>query len=175
MNGADLLWMLQWAHGLLERRVADCPDDAFYAFLPNASIASIAAIYAHAVLTEDNYVHRTVRGTEPLFESPQWAGRLGFEPKLAIDTDWARGLRLNRPEFDTYAADVFAASEASLRGITKAELSRQVTTPLPVKKEGRWTFEWMQVEVARALTDQVIFHTIEHASEIAALRGVQGV
>lgn len=75
----DLIWTsLDQCHLYLELKLDICPEDELFARSPGSTVQSIAAIYAHAVVTEDHSVQRTFRGTEPLHLRPEWTEVLTF-------------------------------------------------------------------------------------------------
>jgi hypothetical protein len=150
-------------HDLLEQTVADCPPDALHRTVPGATIASIAAIYAHTVFSEDAIIQGMLQRKPPVFESQGWAGRTGVAmpstPELT--PDWARGVRMDLRE---YAKAVYAATAAYVGGLSDAALDRKIDTGFI----GEQTVGFILCNIAG-------WHVAEHGGEIAALKGVQGL
>jgi hypothetical protein len=166
---------LRWSHDLLESRLVDCPEEAFYRVLPGSRISSVAAIYVHVVMTEDAYIQKGLRGQTPLSASSPWSERLALPARVAIDFPSAAELRLDIPTFREYAQAVFAASETCIKGLSEADIRREVDIPHVFQAEGRWTWENRPTTLDRTVSDMVILHTVEHVGEISALKGVQGL
>src|SRR5688572_7546326 len=83
------------------------PPDGLLRRLPGSSLQSIAAIYAHAVITEDAGVHDML-GREPLYQAPQWR-RLGLPPQVWLDPPWAATFEPDVPALRSYASAVYDA------------------------------------------------------------------
>lgn len=176
MTNTDLLrQLLRHAGTTLDSRVAGCPEDAFYRLLPEATIGSIAAIYAHAVTNADHYIQQELRGLPPLYERPEWPARLGFTPHLQIDRERAAGLRYDRATFHDYARAVFDEGDAYLGTLAAEGLNRSVEMVVPHRDGDHWGWARQQAPLAFAFADIVFLHIHEHAGEISALRGVQGL
>jgi hypothetical protein len=165
--------LLRHAHTLLARTLAECPEEIFYRVLPDATIASIAAIYAHVVIGEDRYMQKDLGGGSPLCDSPAWSSRFRFSPQSYLDPEWAAGLRYDRAAFDDYAASVFEASDVYLAGLSVAELDRTVEMTVSHFTGDRWIQQNRPAPLAFAVIDMVPLHIHEHAGEIAALKGVE--
>src|SRR3990172_1247719 len=153
-------------HGALDPILGDCSQEVLNRNLSNATITSIASIYAHLVFAEDVIVQALLQGKPVLYQSDGWEAKtgvafLGMPPE--IKRDWATSLRMDLPSFQEYAKTVFAATDAYLAGVPDADLQRKVSGPF-----GEQTAEWVDL-------DPLGTHAPQHAGEIAALKGVQGV
>jgi hypothetical protein len=155
-----LAQQLQTFHSIMEMAIGDCGNDMTARKLPDATINSIGAIYAHTVFSEDGLLNGLVRGQKPIYYTGGWAEKIGIDmPQGGMDPEW-------KPEFDLklfrdYAKAVYQATDAY---VSDAELEKIVDAgfapPMPV-----------QSFIANILA----WHVVTHQGEISALKGVQGV
>lgn len=157
---------LAFWHGTLNPILGDCGPEVLNKRLPNATITSIASVYAHLVWSEDAIVHGMLQGKPPLYQSDGWEAKTGVPfpgTSPALASEWADALKMDLAPFQEYAKAVFAATDTYVGALPDGELSRKVTTPI-----GEQTVEW-------ALTTLLATHPPQHIGEIAALKGVQGL
>jgi hypothetical protein len=153
-------------HGTMEQVIADCDDELLHKQLPGATCNSIAAIYAHAVISEDVIVHAMIRGAEPIYQSAGWEQKTGvpFPGVPPMQTpEWAAKIKMKLPEFQAYAKDVYAATEAYLSSAPDSDMEQKRQSPF-----GEQTVGFL---VAALLGT----HVPQHAGEVAALKGVSGL
>lgn len=136
---------------------------------PTGLANSIAATYAHLVLSEDMIVQGMFQGKQPLAAST-WAGKAGVDsmPPQGSEgdadwSDWGRKVRVDLPALQKYAQAVYAASDAYLTSVKPEELERQIDTPL-----GKHSINFM-------LGAAIIGHVAGHSGEISAIKGLQGL
>ena len=152
-------------HGALGGVMGDC-GDALNKQAPNATITSIASVYAHLVWAEDSIVNGMLQGKPMMYQSDGWEAKAavpypaGGRPAQA---DWATSTKMDYPKFKEYADAVFANTDSYLANVSDAELEQKVQTPI-----GEQTIGW-------AVTTLLGTHAPQHAGEIAALKGVQGL
>ena len=177
MKTQDLLRdALRQAHIYLELKLDLCPEHVMFEAPPGSTIASIAAIYAHIVLTEDAFMHRQLRGAAPpLYESAEWISRVTFPPKVAQDRGWTAAFRTDMNAFRQYAQAVFAAGESAFTALTDEDLARPLLSHFVHVKDGRPLVERREVALGLLFSDNVIMHTCEHTGEISALLGRRGL
>lgn len=158
---------LAFWHGALDQILADCGPEVLNANLPGSTITSIASIYAHINFGNDAIVHGLLQGEPLLYQADGWESKTGVAfPGLppAITPEWGRAVQMDLPAFQEYAKAVHAAADAYLASVPDAELERKVTGgPF-----GDQTVEWIIVNILGT-------HAPQHAGEIAALKGVQGL
>jgi hypothetical protein len=77
--------------------------------------------------------------------------------------DWAKTVNMDLASFQDYAKAVFAQTDAFLAGLDDAELEKKVQGPV-----GETTVGWFVVNILGT-------HFPAHISEVAALKGVQGL
>jgi hypothetical protein len=167
--------LLKQAHIYIEMRVGLCPEALLFESTPGATIAPIGAIYAHAVINEDSYVQRELRGATPLFERAEWASKLAFPPKVALDAGWPARFRTDIPLFRRYARTVYESSDAYVAGLTDADSEGEVPKHVVFLRDGTPAVERRVVTLAFDFADMVTLHIVEHAGEISALLGVKGL
>ncbi len=150
-------------HGILEAAIADCPPDALSRKLPDSTINSIGAIYAHTVFGQDGLVNGLVRGEKPVYFAGGWAPKIGIEmPQGGMEPDW--NVSMDPGVFRQYAAAVYESVDDYLASASEADLERVVDAgfapPMPVRSFFATILAW---------------HVATHQGEISALKGVQGV
>jgi len=155
---------LNFWHGVGGQVVGDC-GDALNRRLDNAKVGSIASIYAHAVFAEDGIVNGMFRNKPLLFQDGAWESKVGVKhPGGPMQSeDWAATVNMDLASFQEYARAVFAQTDAYLTGLSDAEMDRKIQGPA-----GETTIGWMVVNILAT-------HFPQHAGEIAALKGVQGL
>jgi len=129
---------------------------------PPGTALPIGCVFAHAVGLEDLYVQQLIQGQPLLWDEEQWATRLGH----ALPPNQWNVNRILPPDMDAlraYQAAVFGRSRGYVSGLAADEFDRAVPFP------GR---DW-SMTVAQLLS-VTVSHTLGHAGEIAALRGVYG-
>ena len=134
--------------------------------VPGATVTSIASIYAHTVFAEDAIVNGMLQGKAPMFQSDGWEAKTGVSasgPQPSINAEWAKSVKMDFPKFQEYAKAVFANTDAYLAGLPDADLERKIQTPI-----GEQTVGWAVVSLLGT-------HFPQHAGEIAAVMGVQGL
>ena len=129
---------------------------------PPGNALPIGIIYAHAVGLEDLYIQQMLQQQPLVWESGSWAARLRHD----LPPNQWNIQRVQPPDMDalrSYQSEVFAASLAYAGSLSGDELERRLEFP------GR---QW-SMSIAQLLS-VVVGHTLGHAGEIAALKGVQG-
>lgn len=159
---------LKWGHETLEQGVADLAPEQRNQRGEGSTIASIAAVYAHAVEAEDWLIRDRVLHEPTLFEREGWGektGALPFSASMSTYDDWLVSIR--ECDFDAlraYAQAVYTATDAYLDSLTPADLERTVLFgplgDLPLT-------EFLGVIVG--------LHTMQHSGEICALKGSMGM
>lgn len=150
-------------HGTLEAAIGDCPPEVRTRKLPDSTINSIGAIYAHTIFGEDGLLNGLVRGETPVYFAGGWAPKVGLDmPQGSMEPDWAVTLDIDL--FRRYAAAVYQATDDYLAAVSDAELDRIVdpgfASPMTVRS---------------FITDLLAWHVATHQGEISALKGVQGL
>ena len=135
---------------------------------PDGSAHSIAASYAHVILSEDGLIHGMMQGKPPL-AATTWAGKTGVDsmPPQGSEGDadwseWAKTVKVDLDAAAKYYEAVAAATDAYIAGVTADELDRQVDTPF-----GPQSINYMLSVVAG--------HLSQHGGEISAVKGLMGL
>jgi hypothetical protein len=153
---------MKQAHDILEGIMADVDDDLAHRRIENATIGSIASIFAHTVYDEDLILNGVIQGRPPLYAAGGWAQKCGVEMRDdPLQTPaWAAKVKLT-PAFRDYARAVYAATDAYIAGVSDEDLSRIVQTPFGQQP-------------ATAALSLGVYHFAQHSGEIAAIKGVTG-
>jgi len=166
MTAGELL-RAQWArlYPMLELEIADLTLEELKHTFPGATIGSILGTYIHTVIGEDFLIRVMAAGGQHLWND-DWAARTGITVTGA-NPDPAQVAAMTAEQwaaFREFAATVRAAVEAWLASASEADLAREVDV----------FFMQRTMPVAEMLGTVSFFHTLEHAAEISALRGVMG-
>ncbi len=165
MNRLDfLIAEAERSHGLLERIVADVPEDAV-SWRPAATTNSIGAAYLHSIFARDHNLLRVIQEKPPLWQS-EWSQRLGGPPEVLAAAKWAAlsEFRYDLATGQGYAQAVHQALLAYLRTAGADELAREVDAG-PLGKQ----------TVAYIINAEFLWHTNFHGGEIACMKGLQGL
>jgi hypothetical protein len=154
---------MQVLHQIMEAAIGDCPEAAVAARLPDSTVNSIGAIYAHTIFGEDGLVNGLIRGQKPVYFTGGWADKIGLDmPQGGLEPDWAPSMDLGL--FREYAKAVYQSTDEFLASATEEDFGKIVDAgfapPMPV-----------QSFVANILA----WHVATHQGEISALKGVQGL
>ena len=131
---------------------------------PPGTANVISAILLHQAGTEDAIVQQRLRGEPRVWERDGWAERTGVAMTPGGRGGWEelKEQTVALAPIQAYATAVHAATDAYLASLTDEELRREMP----------WPFGGTRT-VADFLALLVV-HTVFHAGEIAALKGVQG-
>ena len=155
---------LDFWHGTCGAMMGNC-NDVLNKQVPGATITSIASVYAHMVFSEDAIINGMLQGKPMMYQSDGWAAKTGIpDPGMPPSVgEWAKTVKMDYPKFQEYAQAVFANTNSYIQGLSDPDLDKKVQTPI-----GEQTIGW-------TLTTLLGTHAPQHAGEIAALMGVQGL
>ena len=133
-------------------------------WLPPGTANVISATLLHQAGTEDAIVQQRLRGEPRIWERDGWAEKSGVAMMPGSRGGWEemKGQTIALAPIQAYAAAVHTATDAYLASLTDAELRREMP----------WPFGGTRT-VADSLA-LVVVHTVFHAGEVSALKGVQG-
>jgi uncharacterized damage-inducible protein DinB len=159
MDALDLLRAQASNADRMMRQVFDpvTPEQAAWR-LAESKANTIGATFMHAYFSEDQMVHAAV-GSPPLFETEGWSQRLGYDH----GTVWEFSGRHDPALLQTYADAVSHATSEYLAKLLPEQLAEEIDTP-----RGRQPR-------ANRLVVYLVNHKFQHAGEMAALLGCQGV
>ncbi len=136
-------------------------------WLPEGDANSIAATYAHLILSEDVSIGRWLKEGEPLSET-EFAGKTGISSMPPNGEgarnwgEWAKTVRVDLDAAAKYYQAVAAATDAYVSGLSAADLDRE----LPTTSEYNTLSKFLGLGAT---------HTAMHAGEISACKGMQGL
>ena len=167
MQAIDVLrGMYGRIYPMLMGEVAELSLDDLKHTHPGATIGSMLDTFVHTIMGDDLLVNVMTRGVAPMWATGDWSAKTGIvlaersaDPATVAAMDasqWAAFLE--------FAAAVRASTEAYLASASDDEMARMVNVP----------FLGRDMAVADFLGQVSVFHMIEHAAEISALRGVMG-
>ena len=149
------------AHQTLEGVIADCDLATLTNVIPDSTIGSIAAVYAHTVFDEDAMIANAA-GREPLWTSDGWAEKTGLNIESRQTQEWARTVNYDIAVVRGYAKAVHQATNDYLANATDDELSREIETQMGT------------MPAAQFVGAIALWHIQSHQGEISALLGTQG-
>jgi hypothetical protein len=154
---------MQALHYTIEAAIGDCSDETVARKLPDSTINSIGAIYAHTVFGEDGLLNGLMLGKSPVYYAGGWAEKIGLEmPQGSMEPDW--NISLDIGLFRQYASEVYKATYEYLDSVSDEDFEKVVDAgfapPMP----------------ARSFVANILaWHVATHQGEISALKGVQGL
>jgi hypothetical protein len=158
--------LLSLWRGFVGEMVDDCPAEVLHAVVPGSTANSIAATFAHMVMTEDVFVQRRLRNSTLLYEEGGWRERTGIafigDPPLQTE-EWSRGVHMDVEPFRGYAEAVYASTDALLAEYTDDDMDRPAQALI------------RESTVGKIILIGITTHFLTHAGEIAALRGTFGL
>jgi hypothetical protein len=152
---------LRQANEYLEQVMQDVTDEQAH-WLPPGTALPIGAQYAHIVTGADGYVNGFLREGQPLFAG-DWAGNVGVSALPPTDgadpswAGWARSLRVDLPALRRYAEAVNGCIDGYLASLTPGEMKADD-----------------EQQMVQRLGPYLAGHVLQHAGEIACLKGLQG-
>ncbi|MEX2553689.1 MAG: DinB family protein [Actinomycetota bacterium] len=132
----------------------------------------LGTAYAHIALAEDAVVNTMIQGKEPAFATTR-AGRTGVDRPMPMPGmvegdmgEWYHRAQVDLEVLRPYAAEVFAATEEFVAGLSDEALGRTIDL----------TFAGLgSKSVADVITMLVIQHCDNFSGEISAIKGVFGL
>jgi hypothetical protein len=160
------------AHNVLESTMEGVTNEQA-AWQPAGKAQSVAASYAHVVLSEDMLVNGLFSGQTSMFAT-DWAGKTGASelmPMPGADWDttygaWTRNVKVDLAAMRRYANAVYARTDEYLASLTPADLDRS----LDLSGLGMG-----QMSLGGALSMLALGHVNNLAGEISAIKGTQGL
>ena len=163
MNGNEVLQQsIGFAAYYIQQVMADVsPEDAHRD--PGGTMQTIAATYAHAVISTDWQIHSFFSGKPALYEG-EWAGKTGVSPASPMITpEWGKGVQVDLSQLNAYAQAVFGALMAFT---ASADLDK--TIDLSLINSGSQSLGW-------CLANLVGGHLTALTGQIAAVKGIYGL
>jgi len=131
---------------------------------PPGTASPISAIFVHLLNGEDFFFQAVIRGKTKLWENGGWAEKTGVKDTPNFGGNWEafKQMTLALEPVLAYQRLVYAATDSYLDGLTPDELECKVK------------FAGGEHSVADMIIHTTC-HSLCHAGEIAALKGIQGV
>lgn len=146
----------------LDGVMKDTTDEQFNWKSPEI-VNPISATFVHLVSAEDFFIQRLFQGKPLLWETGGWGEKTGLpNPPGRGMWDEVRELKLTLAPWLAYHQALHELTDEYVANLTDEELERKVP------------FAGGERTIAEMLTG-LILHTMGHAGEIAALKGLQGV
>lgn len=161
---AMLRAQFQTAHRTLEGTMQGLSAEQAH-WAPPGKALPIAGHYAHVLAAEDFFVKGLIQGAPPLARTTM-EGKTGIsEPPTPGDwSEWAHRVRVDLPLAETYAASVFAATDAFLASASPEELNRAVDA----------SAIGLGQQTVGSLVSGLLLNAAWHCGEISCLKGQQG-
>jgi hypothetical protein len=131
---------------------------------PPGTASPISAIFIHLLNGDDYFFQTIIQGKPKLWEEGGWDEKTGVQDTPDFGGNWEafKHMTLALEPVLAYQRVVFAATDSYLDTLTPDELERKVK------------FAGGEHSVA-AMIIHTTCHSLCHAGEIAALKGIQGV
>ncbi len=158
--------LLRDAHRTLEENMGELtPEQAHW--IPPGKLSPIDALVAHVVVGEDMWISRFVRQVPGLCETT-WAAKTGVGEPVPGDPpwdEWAKRVKIDLPSLMEYAHAVYARTEEYLDTLTPEDLDAAFANNPPGFS---WTLGYVLGPISAG-------HVYQHAGEISAVKGLQGL
>ena len=168
MNAVKLLRdQFKWAHDTQEATIADATEEALH-FTKTGKALPAGAAYAHSVLSEDMLLSGMIRQRAPLAASAK-TGLSSLMPAMSEwekHEQWAKTVKLDLKQFQAFAKEVYAETDAYLATLTEKDLEKEIETGFPGLGKQSLAF---------LLSNFFILHIANLTGEISAAKGIQGL
>lgn len=163
MNGNEVLQQsIGFAAYYIQQVMADVSAEDAHRD-PGGTMQTIAATYAHAVISTDWQIHSFFSGKPALYEG-EWAGKTGVgEVSPMITPEWGKGVQVDLPQLNAYAQAVFGKL---MEYVAAADLDQAVD--LSLINAGTQSLGW-------CLGNLVAGHLAALTGQIAAVKGIYGL
>lgn len=132
-------------------------------WVPPGTVQTIAATYAHILLSTDWQYHKLFKGLPALYES-EWAGRTGISAITPAQTlEWGKSVQVDLGQARLYG-------EAVLAGLVAFAAAEDLERSIDMSGIGAGT-----QSLSWCLSMVVSGHLFVLIGEIAALKGIQGL
>ena len=157
---------LSQAHDMMEFPMTDMPAEHLHHRYEGSTIQSMAAIYAHTVVGEDQMINGFLRHQPSRFERDGWGEKTGItDPGEGyLNDEFAAAVaNVNIDELREYAQLVYADSSAYLSSLSPEDLDPTIE------------FGGMgEMSIGTFWGTIIVWHAAAHGAEIAALTGTMG-
>lgn len=149
----------QWMDVVMQ----DATEEQFN-WTPPGMANAISTTFLHMLNAEDLHIQTILQGKPRIWESSGWSEKIGLAAPPGQGRHWkeARAQALDLATVTKYQQAVRAATDIYLKDLTREKLAKDIAFPGGSRS------------VAHVLTGLII-HLANHAGEIAALKGIQGV
>jgi hypothetical protein len=174
MDGLEMLrYLTRRAYGWLDANVAGVSHEQAN-WQPPGTANSIAATYAHAIISADVDLNRRFHERESLIAGA-WGARLGLGESFS--DEWKPNGDIDWRTLCTYGDDVRARVERLVDSLTYGDLERVFEMKYFVRDENGTLVDaslgpWQGIDV---YTLHGFNHITMHGGEIACLKGLQGL
>jgi hypothetical protein len=154
--------LIEAAHGQTDDTMKDTTVEQFN-WTPPGTANPISAVFVHLLNSEDFFVQNIIQEKPQLWDTGDWSEKTGVKNTPGYGDNWDefKHASLALDPVLAYQQVVRAATDSYLDKITPDDLERKVK------------FAGGESTVAAVLI-LLASHTLCHAGEIAALKGVQG-
>ena len=148
---------------MVDRTMDGVTDDLFN-WAPPGTANTISATFCHLMNVEDNIIQTVLQDKTSIWDRDGWSGKTGIQKPPRIGEDWSayQHMTIAIDPLQAYKRAVWAGSDVYLDQLKPEELDRMVAF---AKGE-------------RSVADLIILsasQSLNHAGEIAVLKGIQGV
>jgi len=162
------------AYAWLETNVADISQQQA-TWRPPGTANSIAATYAHTVISADVDLNRHFHSREPVIDGA-WTARLGLTE--SFPDDWPEDLDIDWEALHQYGREVQTCVEGLFDSVTMADLGRRFEMRALVTKTAGKPPELVSLGTWKGIDLYTLHggggHIYMHGGEIACLKGLQG-
>jgi uncharacterized damage-inducible protein DinB len=154
--------LVEAIHHMVDDAMKDITIEQFNN-VPPGTANTISAVFVHLVNSEDFFIQELLLGKPKLWEQGGWDKKTGVNivPDYGGNWEMFKQMTLAIEPVLAYQKEVRAATDSYLAKLTAGDLDRMVS------------FAGGERSVASVI-NLLVCHTVHHAGEISALRGIQG-
>jgi len=164
-----LLEQLKDAHQVTNGTIEGVTDEVA-SFMPPGKANPIAGLYAHALMSEDFFIHGLLQGKDPMFAA-SWKDKTGASEVQPTEWEtaypkWLKEVKVDMTQIREYAKALYSASEEYVASLTDKDLAREVDMSM---------FGMGKRKLGTVLGGLIIGHARDIMGEISAIKGIQGL
>jgi hypothetical protein len=148
---------------MIDRTMEGMTNELFN-WAPPGTANTISATFIHLINVEDTIIQKILQDMPSIWERDVWSEKTGIQKLPNIGEDWSdfKHRQISIDPLMEYKTSVWAATDVYLDNLKPEELDRMVT----FSRGERSTADLIILSASQSLN---------HAGEIAVLKGIQGV
>jgi hypothetical protein len=157
------------AHGFFLQTMEGVTNE-IAAFMPPGKANPISGIFAHAVISEDFFIHMLLQGKQPLFLTT-WKDKTGASEIQPTEWEtaypkWLKEVKVDVNQMKKYAEAVYASGEKYVATLSDEDLLKDIDVS---------SFGMGKRPLGSIFISMIYGHLRDLMGEISVLKGIQGL